>query len=87
MKGKINKRDEAIAVDLSGGRVSITLRDGRIVSMPISFFEWLDQATPEQRKNYELYPNTIYWPELEEGIDMYAFVTGDWIRKPALASD
>lgn len=84
MKGETSKRDEPIAVDLSGSRIAITLRDGRIVSMPITFFEWLDQATPEQRANYTIYPDSILWDELDEGIDMYAFITGDWIKAPAI---
>ncbi len=81
MIGRIKKRDEPVAVDLSNGRVAITLRDDRIVSMPISFFTWLDKATPEQQANFEIYTNSIFWPDLEDGIDMYAFITGTWAKK------
>jgi len=53
--------------------------------MPLSFFPWLEQATPEQRGNYVLAPFAIYWPDLEDGIDVYAFVTGSWLHPPALS--
>lgn len=77
MQGRIEERDEALAVELREGRIWITLRDSRIVSMPISFFPWLDQATPEQQANFKIFPSVILWPELEDGIDLYAFITGN----------
>jgi len=85
MIGKLEEKDQAVALDIHEGRVWLTLRDGRIVSMPLSFFEWLEQATPEQRANYVFSPFSIYWPDLEDGIDVYAFVTGSWTRPPALS--
>ncbi len=85
MVGKVEEKNEAVALEFREGRIWITLRDSRIVSMPISFFAWLEKATPEQRENYELYPEVILWPELDEGIDMYAFVTGSWTRRPSLS--
>ena len=81
---EIHERDEAVALEFRDGYIWIKLRDGRIVGMPISFFEWLDQATPEQRENFKIYPDSILWDELDEGIDLYAFITGDWTRKPKL---
>lgn len=83
--GKIEAKDEAVALDFREERIWLTLRDSRIVSMPISFFSWLANATPEQRTNYELYPEVVLWPELDEGIDVYAFVTGNWIERPGLS--
>ena len=85
MVGKLGKKGEAVSFESREGRTWITLRDSRIVSMPLAFFPWLEQATPEQRANYELYPEQIYWPDLDDGIDIYAFVTGDWIKRPNLS--
>lgn len=82
---KLEPKDQAVALDIREGRVWLTLRDGRIVSMPLSFFSWLEQATPEQRANYELSPIDVYWPDLEDGIDVYAFVTGTWAHPPKLS--
>jgi len=84
MIGKLEEKDKAVSIDIREGRVWLTLRDSRIVSMPLSFFPWLEQATPEQRANYEFSPISIYWPELDDGIDVYAFVTGNWVHPPAL---
>lgn len=85
MKGKLAEKDQAVAIEIREGRVWLTLRDSRIVSMPLSFFAWLERATPEQQANYELSPFDIYWPDLDDGIDVYAFVTGEWIHPPALS--
>jgi hypothetical protein len=85
MLGKLEEKDQAEAIEIREGRVLLTLRDGRIVSMPLSFFPWLERATPEQRANYVFAPFSIYWPDLEDGIDVYAFVTGTWMHPPALS--
>ncbi len=84
MIGKLEEKDKAVSIAIREGRVWLTLRDSRIVSMPLSFFPWLERATPEQRAKYEFSPISIYWPELDNGIDVYAFVTGSWIHPPAL---
>ena len=44
--GKIEAKDEAVALEFREERIWLTLRDSRIVSMPISFFSWLASATP-----------------------------------------
>ncbi|WP_119065280.1 DUF2442 domain-containing protein [Aggregatilinea lenta] len=84
MIGKLEEKDKAVSIEIREGRVWLTLRDSRIVSMPLGFFPWLEQATPEQRANYEFAPFSIYWPDLDDGIDVYAFVTGSWVHPPAL---
>lgn len=77
----VKPEHEAVAVELDGDQIHITLRNGQVKSMPISFFSWLDRATPDQRNNYEVLPQLVYWPDLEEGIDMYAYVNDSWARK------
>lgn len=83
--GKIEEKDGAVALEFRDDRIWLTLRDSRIVSMPISFFSWLASATPEQRENSKLYPEVVLWPERDEGLDVYAFVTGHWIEHPSLS--
>jgi hypothetical protein len=85
MIGKLEEKDQAISIEIREGRVWLTLRDGRIVSMSLSFFPWLERAMPDQRANYVFAPFSIYWPDLEDGIDVYAFVTGTWVHPPALS--
>ena len=74
----MNERDHAVAFDIHDGMVWVTLKDGRVIGMPLDFFPWLEKATPEQRANYRIYSFTIYWPDLEDGIDIEAMITGNW---------
>ncbi len=79
---RMQEKDYAVALDIHDGHVWVTLKDRRVVGMPLDFFPWLDSATPEQRAHYRLYPFTIYWPDLEDGIDVEALVTGNWTTVP-----
>lgn len=87
MIGKLEEKDKAVSIAIQEGRVWLTLRDNRIVSVPLNYFPWLERATPEQQANYEFTPISIYWPDLDDGIDVYAFVTGTWARPPALINE
>lgn len=46
----------------------IELRDGRVIGSPLSWCPPLEDATPEQRANWELLPakTGIYWPDIDE---------------------
>ncbi len=74
----MRENDQAVDVEIRDGMVWVTLKDRRVIGMPLDFFPWLEQASPEQRANYRLYPFAIYWPDLEDGIDVEALITGDW---------
>jgi len=70
-------RDQVAAtkVRFEGNILSISLSDGREVSLLIDQIEWLDwlvKATPEQRANWSLEPGgyAIYWEELDDGIEV-----------------
>lgn len=61
--------------------VRISLADGRVISLPLKFYPRLQNATDEQRKNYELFSLNIYWDDLDEGIDLTAMLTGMYRRR------
>ena len=66
-----------VAVNILFGKIWVTLDDQRVIGLPLDAFPWLERATPEQQRNYEASPISIYWPDLEDGIDMEYF-TGEW---------
>ena len=66
-----------LSVSVFSGRVWVTLSDQRVIGLPLEAFPWLQEATPEQQRHYELSPISVYWPDLEDGIDMEYF-TGEW---------
>ncbi len=66
-----------VAVDVTAGHVWVTFHDGRKVGLPVHRFQWLDQAPPEQQRNCQLSEIDLYWPDLDEGLDIEWF-TGEW---------
>lgn len=70
----------AESVIIADDIIRITLSDGRVFKMPLDYFTWLKNATPEQQANYEANPIDIFWPDLDEGIDMEALINNSWIR-------
>lgn len=64
------------AVRFTDAHVIIDMTDGRILSLPMYFFPWLQNATVAQRQNYRLNHFTVDWADMDEGIDMVAMLTG-----------
>jgi hypothetical protein len=67
---------EPVAVQFSAEDVTVVFNDGSKVSNPLSWHPWLEQATPAQRAHYELYPDAIVWPDLDEGLDIEGMLRG-----------
>jgi hypothetical protein len=65
-----------IAVDFKDGNVYLTLANGVIVGNPLHWFEWLKNATPEQRANIEMASCAVYFPDLDEGLDAEEMLKG-----------
>jgi len=65
-----------IAIDFTDKDVIITLSDGSKISNPLDWHPWLRDARPEQRQDFELYSSSIFWPELDEGLDIEAILRG-----------
>ena len=41
--------DEPLAAEFEGDRLNVTLMDGRLISVPVEWYPFLSDATPEQR--------------------------------------
>jgi len=65
---------EALAVDVacSDDALSVTLSDGRIVSVPLVWFPRLHEATHRQRGEWELIGSGIgiHWEAIDEDISV-----------------
>ena len=72
-------RNTPVAVEFTDEYVMIGLTDGRILGMPLYFFPWLQGANEAQRQDYQLYGCSVYWEEIDEGIDITAMVSGLYI--------
>ncbi|MCY3918009.1 MAG: DUF2442 domain-containing protein [Chloroflexi bacterium] len=73
-------RNDAQNVRFQDEFVLIDLADGRVIGMPINWFPWLHRATGAQRERYDLHGDSVYWEELDEGIDLVAMLTGLYIK-------
>lgn len=68
------EKAEALAVDVacSDDALSVTLSDGRIVSVPLVWFPRLHEATHRQRDKWELIGSGIgiHWEAIDEDISV-----------------
>jgi Protein of unknown function (DUF2442) len=61
--------------------MSVTFTDGRILSVPLTWFPVLHAATPEQRSRYEIGGGGLglHWPDLDEDLSIAGLMAGvDW---------
>jgi hypothetical protein len=62
----------AVEVACSDDALSVTLADGRVVSVPLAWFPRLLAATPKQRAKWEFIGGGIgiHWPAIDEDISI-----------------
>lgn len=58
--------------------LSVDLLDGRTISVPISWFPTLSNATQSQRENWEILGDGegIHWPEIDEDLSVSGLLAG-----------
>jgi hypothetical protein len=86
MNGEAHKTlDEGkipVSLEFRDGLLLVTLKDGRVIGTPLEWYPRLNNATPEQLENYELWAFGIHWEELDEDLSIDGMLQG--IRpKPA----
>lgn len=74
------KRNEAQRVTFSENHAIIELADGRMLGVPLDFFPLLKAATDDERLNYQLHGLTIYWEDIDDGMDLTALISGLYIE-------
>lgn len=70
------ENDLVVEVNFQSDIVYLRFADGRIVGNPIHWHPWLEKATAEQRANVELYELSVYWPDLDDGLDVEEMMKG-----------
>jgi hypothetical protein len=55
--------------------IYIVTDSGHTIGNPLQWYEWLSEATPEQRNNFESGPfaESIHWPEIDEDLGLERF--------------
>lgn len=71
-------RAMARCVSFDNAMLHCELQDGRIISVPLSWYPPLLQASPEQRDNWRLIGRGvgIHWPDLDEDLSVRGFMAG-----------
>jgi hypothetical protein len=68
----------AVAVEVSEEALTVSLSDGRVVHVPLSWYPRLSNALPRHRASWELLGggHGIHWPELDEDISVENVLLG-----------
>lgn len=66
------------SIEFDSEMMHVFLTDGRVISLPISWFPALKKAAPEQRLKYEIGAGGIglHWPELDEELSVAGLMAG-----------
>ena len=62
----------AVAADVRDDRLLVTLVDGRELSVPIAWWDWLAGATDAQRSDLEIIEGGqgLWWDQLDDGLSV-----------------
>jgi len=80
--------DERVAdVKLTKDTLSVGLRDGRTITVPLAWYPRLFNATPAQRKNWRVAGGgyAIHWPDVDEDLSTEGLLRGAPAARPAQA--
>ena len=67
---------EPVSVIFTDESLSVTLDDGRMITVPVAWYPRLLNATKEQRLAYELSPGGVHWDEIDEDISVEGMLVG-----------
>ncbi len=70
--------ERVLSVEVSDDALSVSLRDGRTITVPLVWYPRLLNATPAQRKNWQIAGGGygIHWPEIDEDLSTEGLLRG-----------
>jgi len=71
--------DERVAdVSFDQDTVSVRLKDGRTISVPLAWYPRLFHATAEQRRNWKISGGGygVHWPDIDEDLSTEGLLRG-----------
>jgi len=70
--------ERVLDVTFSEDSLCVALRDGRKISVPLTWYPRLLHATPQQRNNWKLAGGGygIHWPDLDEDLSTEGLLCG-----------
>ena len=79
MSFSASSADERVMdVQFTDDTLSVSLRDGRVISVPLVWYPRLLSATPSQRKNWQVAGGGygIHWPDIDEDLSAEGLLRG-----------
>ena len=77
IRGDTESPEDPMAVEIHGGKLWVTLRDGRTIGTPLAWYAALLEASPEDLQPVELAWSGIFWPALDEGYEIKWMLLGE----------
>jgi uncharacterized protein DUF2442 len=70
--------ERVLGVEFSDDAFSVSLRDGRIITVPLVWYTRLLNASSAQRKNWEIAGGGygLHWPDLDEDLSTEGLLRG-----------
>ncbi len=70
--------ERVLGVEFTDDALSVSLRDGRIITVPLVWFPCLLNATPAQRQNWKIASGGygLHWPDLDEDLSTEGLLRG-----------
>ncbi len=70
--------ERAVQVTFTDDEMSVRLVDGRTITVPLAWYPRLLNATPEQRKNWQVAGGGygIHWPDIDEDLSTEGLLRG-----------
>jgi hypothetical protein len=66
----------ALSASVRDNHLTVALEDGRIISVPLSWYPRLVSGTNAEREHVELGPFGLHWPDLDEDISIKGLLLG-----------
>jgi hypothetical protein len=75
----------AVRVEVTADRITATLADGRVISVPLWWSWRLEAATPAERANYRILGDGegFHWPDVDEDISVEGMLRGTPAPRPS----
>ncbi len=70
---------DALSVVVGDDSLSVELRDGRAITVPLLWYPRLENGSKAERDNWQLIGcgEGIHWPDLDEDISIAGLIAGD----------
>jgi hypothetical protein len=70
--------ERVLDVEFSADALSVSLRDGRVITVPLVWYPRLLNATAAQRKNFKISGGGygLHWPDLDEDLSTEGLLRG-----------